>query len=132
MVSRSFVAIKDEQYSLEIEIESIRRYKTFEADWKDGSGWGANLTKGGDGASGAIRSDATKQKLRAASTGKKQSEEAKKKISIANTGRVRSEEHMAKTIAAISGENNSHTLFRKMIFQILEHYMQVVIIPENN
>lgn len=46
------LATEDESYAFEIEIGLIRQHKTFMPAWYDGSGWGANLTTGGDGVSG--------------------------------------------------------------------------------
>ena len=61
-----------------------------------GTGILRNKTDGGDGASGAIRSEGTKEKIRQANLGKKKPKEVGEKISKALTGRKLSEEMKAK------------------------------------
>lgn len=53
----------EEEFAVEMEINLIRAYKTFESQWADKSGWGANFTAGGEGPSGRKVSDATKLKM---------------------------------------------------------------------
>lgn len=86
---------KDESCAFEIEQEHIKLYKTFVSDWEDGSGWGANLTRGGEGKSGALHSEETKRKISAAITGernpffgKKHSPESLLKISNAASKQI--------------------------------------------
>ncbi len=110
------LSTKDEAYAFEVEIETIYVNKTFEADWPDGSGWGANLTRGGEGSSGWKHSEASNQKNREAHTGKKASEECKQKMSLSHTGEKNYlfgkhlSEETKKLIslnhADVSGENN--------------------------
>jgi len=61
-----------------------------------GTGILRNKTDGGDGASGAIRSEETKEKIRQANLGKKKPKEVGEKISKALTGRKLSEEIKSK------------------------------------
>jgi hypothetical protein len=61
-----------------------------------GTGILHNRTDGGDGGSGAIRSDETRRKISEASKGKTFSEETKRKLSEANRGKTFSEEHKRK------------------------------------
>jgi hypothetical protein len=63
-----------------------------------------NLTDGGDGEGGRIMSDAQKEKLRIAHTGKKHSPEHRAKIGAAFRGRKRSPEAVEKTAAAQRGQ----------------------------
>ena len=84
---------KSEAYAFKTEIRLIRKHKTFAADWEDGSGWGANLTRGGEGSSGIKQSKALIEK-RLKNTrgenhwlfGKGHTEEAKRKMSEKNSG----------------------------------------------
>jgi hypothetical protein len=62
-----------------------------------------NKSDGGDGASGAIRSDETREKLRQANLGKKRHKEVGEKISKALFGRKLSEEMKAKLRAGHRG-----------------------------
>lgn len=57
-----------------------------------GTGILRNKTNGGDGASGAIITEETREKLRASNIGKKKSDKARKNMSIARTGKKDSEE----------------------------------------
>ena len=61
-----------------------------------GTGILHNLTDGGDGASGAIKSEKTRKKLSEANIGKTLSEEHKRKMSEVQKGKIRSEEHKRK------------------------------------
>ncbi len=58
-----------------------------------GTGILHNRTDGGDGISGAIRSEETRRKISEAGRGRTHSEETKIKISEAHKGKTRSEEH---------------------------------------
>lgn len=78
------LSTKDENYALDLEIFNIKLYKTFETDWTDKSGFGANLTRGGEGMSGFKFSEETKCKMSIAQTGKKRSPEAHLKWQSAN------------------------------------------------
>lgn len=84
---------RDENFVLELEQDLIKQFKTFEADWPDGSGWGANFTRGGDGISGFKLSKEAKNKISLSkmgdknpSYGKTPSEETKLKMSISRSG----------------------------------------------
>lgn len=112
------MATKNEQYAFEIEIANIQHYKTFEKDWPSGIGWGANLTRGGEGSSGAILSIETKMKISLATKGKNnpmygkhQSTEAKHKISIKATGRFVSNETRKKQSCMRAG--TKHPMYGK-------------------
>ena len=93
-------------------------YMIFVLGRKDlGTGILRNLTNGGEGASGAVRSAETKKRYSESKTGEKnpqygvpRTEESKKKQSVTNTGKTRTEAQKQ----AMSGENNpmfgvSHT-----------------------
>jgi hypothetical protein len=58
----------------------------------DGTGILENLTDGGEGSSGRILSEETKQKISQANKGKLTTEETRRKISEANKGKLRSKE----------------------------------------
>ena len=68
-----------------------------------GTGILINKSDGGDGASGAIKSAETREKLRQANLGKKKPKEVGEKISKALTGRKLSEEMKAKLRAGHKG-----------------------------
>jgi len=68
-----------------------------------GTGILRNRSDGGDGASGAIRSDETRKKLRQANLGKKRPKEVGEKISKALFGRKLSEEMKAKLRESLKG-----------------------------
>ena len=63
-----------------------------------------NLTDGGDGPSGAIRSEETKRKMSEAKKGKTNSEEHIRKVSEANKGKTRSEETKRKISESRKGQ----------------------------
>ena len=72
-----------------------------------------NRTGGGDGSSGAIRSDETRRKMSEAHKGenhpmygKTLSEETRKKLSESHKGKIHSEEHRRKNSETKKGENN--------------------------
>jgi hypothetical protein len=78
-----------------------------------GTGILHNKTDGGDGCSGAIRSEKTRKKLSEANKGKNNpnygksfSEEHRRKMSEAHKGKVLSEEHRRKNSEAKTGSNN--------------------------
>lgn len=80
----------DELASFELEIEKITEHKTYVHG--DDLTFGANFTKGGEGASGAIRSDETKQKMRKAISGYRHSSERKLIIKERTTAAMRTPE----------------------------------------
>lgn len=73
-----------------------------------------NMTDGGDGPSGAVRSIETRMKLRAASLGKKPNGETRARISKALRGRTRSPETRAKMSEAQYGRTFSTESRAKM------------------
>lgn len=85
----------DESFAFEMEIHYIREMKTFAADWADGSGWGANFTRGGEGQSGRSPTEEERRTRSIASTGRMHTEETKKKISASNMGKKLTPEHCA-------------------------------------
>lgn len=88
-----------EDQAFEKEIESIKLYKS--------QGYcETNFTGGGEGPSGAIRSEETCKKISKANKGKKLSEETRKKISEAAKGRKHSEEAKKRMRITNSGKNN--------------------------
>lgn len=96
-------------YDLEIkafdqEIKLIAQYKT------DGYQL-YNLTIGGEGVSGHIRSKATKIRMSLAQMGKRASDDTKLKMSLASLDKPKSEEHKRNIALAISGENNHRAKF---------------------
>lgn len=94
-----------ELYAFELEKTLIEMYGRID----NGTGILCNMTDGGDGASGCIRSEETRAKVSAVHKGKTISAETKAKIGNANRGKAPSAEHRAKISAAISGEN--HPMF---------------------
>jgi hypothetical protein len=71
-----------------------------------GTGILRNLTDGGEGASGHVKSEEAKKKISEANTGKIRTEEAKKKMSEAKIGKPLTEERKKKLREANSGKNN--------------------------
>jgi hypothetical protein len=79
-----------------------------------GTGILRNKSDGGDGSSGAIRSEETKEKIRQANLGKKKPREVGEKISKALTGRKLSEEMKAKLRAGHKGRKCTEEHKRKV------------------
>ena len=79
-----------------------------------GTGILRNRSDGGDGASGAIKSKETREKLRQANLGKKKPKEVGEKISKALTGRKLSEEVKAKLRAGHKGRKCTEEHKRKV------------------
>lgn len=76
-------------------------------------GIGYNMTNGGDGVSGLVHSEESKQKQREKMLGRKHSLEHNKKISESNKGKIVSKEVKEKISKANLGENNG--MFGKSI-----------------
>ena len=99
--SRSIKAPKDKSLILYLkknltEAEAFKHeiYMIFVLGRKDlGTGILRNQTDGGEGASGAVRSEEAKKKISVANSGKTHTEEAKKKISVANSGKYAGEKN---------------------------------------
>jgi hypothetical protein len=79
-----------------------------------GTGILRNRTDGGDGASGAIRSDEWRRKQSEMRKGKTRSEEHNRKMSEALKGRTHSEEHKRKISKALKGRTHSEEHKRKI------------------
>lgn len=102
-------ATKDESFAFLLEIKLIKEYKTFAKSCNNGSGWGANLTEGGQGVSGRVVSIETKEKLRKAHTGKVMSEESKIKTGLASSQRKHSPETKIKIGILSQGEKSGQS-----------------------
>lgn len=92
---------EDEAHELEIDL--IARYGRKD----NGTGILRNRTDGGEGSSGRVYSEETKQKLREARALQMISDETRKKMSKAHTGRVHSEKTKAKMAKAAQGRKKS-------------------------
>jgi hypothetical protein len=92
-----------EEDARQLEIELIAKYGRKD----NGTGILRNLTDGGEGSSGRVYSEETKQKLREARALQMISDETRKKMSEAHTGRVHSEETKAKMAKAAKGRKKS-------------------------
>jgi NUMOD3 motif len=79
-----------------------------------GTGILRNRTDGGDGVSGFVRSEETKQKLSEAGKGRTHSEETRKKISESQKGRTLSEETRKKMSESLKGKKHSEESKKKM------------------
>lgn len=93
----------DEQEAFRLEAERI-------AYWRERGVHLANFTDGGEGATGAKRSDETRRRLAESKRGKKRapfSEEWRRKLGDATRGRKRSPEAVEKTAAAHRGRKRS-------------------------
>jgi hypothetical protein len=99
-----------EWYALELETDLIALYGRSDLEL----GPLANYTDGGDGASGAIRSDEFKARNVAFHTGRKRSEATKKNISEAKKGTVVSKETRLKMSKAQKGRIHSELTLLKM------------------
>ena len=79
-----------------------------------GTGILRNKTDGGEGSSGAIRSEETRDKLSKAHSGKTFSQETRDKISKAKSGKTHSQEHRDKISKAHTGKTHSQETKDKM------------------
>lgn len=79
-----------------------------------GTGILRNRSDGGDGASGALRSEETKEKIRQANLGKKRPQWVYDKIAASNTGKKASAETRAKMSAARKGRTCTEEHKRKV------------------
>jgi hypothetical protein len=79
-----------------------------------GTGILHNRTDGGDGVSGAIRSDETRKRMSEARKGKPHSEEHVKNLSRANKGKTRSEETRKRISEAHKGKTHLEESIQKM------------------
>jgi hypothetical protein len=79
-----------------------------------GTGILRNKTDGGDGASGAVRSEETRRKIGEKSKGRKHSEETRKRMSEANKGKILSEEHRKKLGEKCKGWKHSEETRKRM------------------
>lgn len=96
------VGMPSEALALLCEVDTIARFGR-----KDlGLGPLLNLTDGGEGASGRITRDDTKQKLSKIAKGKTRSEETKQKMSEAKKGKPFSLKHRQSLSVSKKGENN--------------------------
>lgn len=75
---------------------------------------GYNLTDGGEGTIGVVRSDETRAKISKAKKGRKLTPEQIEKLRAANTGRVKTAEERAKLSAAHKGKPKSPEHVAKM------------------
>jgi len=73
-----------------------------------------NLTDGGEGQSGWVPNQETREKIRKANTGKSASTETKQKMSIAGKGRPKSAEHKKKIAIGNTGKKMSASAIEKM------------------
>lgn len=80
----------------------------------NGTGILRNLTDGGEGSSGAMRSEETRRKIGERLRGLKRGEEFKVKISEANKGKKRNEEQKRRMSEAHKGVKHSEETKRKM------------------
>ncbi len=89
-----------------------------------------NKTNGGDGASGAIISQETREKLRLSNIGKKKSEKARKNMSISKTGTKDSEEtKLKKRLSHLGKKQSQETIEKRRRTRCKKLYM--IITPEN-
>jgi NUMOD3 motif len=96
--------------AIALEQATIARYGRV----NNGTGCLTNLTAGGEGVVGAVRSPETCARISAAKKGKKLSEEAKRKMSAVRTGRKHSDETKKKMSIAQKGRTFTDEQRRKM------------------
>ncbi|MGY6251761.1 NUMOD3 domain-containing DNA-binding protein [Bosea thiooxidans] len=89
----------DEKHALDLEVMLIQAHGRRNI----GTGYLANLTDGGEGGNGAVRSAETRAKISAGNMGKVMSAEAIEKVRSANIGRKHTAEMRAKVSAATRG-----------------------------
>jgi hypothetical protein len=99
-----------EEQAFRNEIDFISWYGRVDS----GTGILRNLTDGGEGISGAIRSEETKRKISEGNKSKIFSEESKRKMSEAKKGKTHSEEHRRKNSEANKGKILSEETKRKI------------------
>lgn len=140
------LATKDEQFAFEMEMELIKLYKTFEAAWPKGEGWGANFTAGGEGPSGRVgklsarwgkfHTEETKLKMSGENNhnfgkpgfflGHKHTEESNKKNAEKHTGKKHTEESKKK----VSDANKGHIVSEETRKKISDAHTGVPMSPE--
>jgi hypothetical protein len=99
-----------ETEAFDLEIELISQYGR-----KDiGTGILRNLTNGGEGASGYIKSEETKQKISESVSAHMKSDETRRKISESLKGRKRTEETKQKISESLKGGKHSEETKRKI------------------
>jgi len=106
------IGTKDEKCALEMEVAKVYEHKTFESDWFEGIGWGANFTRGGEGVSGRICSEEENFRNKVSHTGIKQSAETRLQKSLSSKGRVKSEEERKNISRSKMGEKNPQSLLK--------------------
>ena len=119
-----------------LEIKLIAEYKTFAADHPSGVGWGANLSRGGEGPVGFVHTSETRERMRQLKLGTRHSEESKAKISAGTSGEnnpmfgLHGENHPAygykhteESRAKFTGEKNASAKFtQEVVNEIRRRY----------
>lgn len=100
----------DEQEAFKEEIRLIALYGRKNKN----TGTLCNLTDGGDGLTGWVPSQETRDKISAANTGRKHSDETRARMSASGKGRILSEEHKRKIRDAQKGKVISPETIEKM------------------
>ena len=95
------------EQACQMEVYLISRFMTYDEKF------GYNISMGGDGTTGVLKTKEQRQRLSNAHKGIKQTEEAKAKISKAQKGRVFTEEHRKKLSIAAKKKNNLALLREK-------------------
>lgn len=91
-----------------------------------------NLTDGGDGSSGRIISDETREKIRIGNKNRPPvSEETRKRMSISNKGRILSEEHKRKIGESQKG-NKNHNFGKKQTKETIEKRSRSLLGNQNS
>lgn len=127
------IGTRDEEFAFEMEKSLIAEYKTFDAKWPKGEGWGANFTDGGEGQSGRVGELAarygqspsveTRVKLSEAFSGTKNHQYGKRGELSPNFGKTRSKEAKIKMINSrlkLIKNDKPNNVSKLKINQILE------------
>jgi len=121
---------ESEKIALEREIFWIAKYKTNIC--KYGSEFGYNLTDGGEGISGNVRSPESRQKMSESSKGKPKSEAHKEQLRIAKIGKKLSPEHKANIGKAGLGRKQTESAKIKLSDQRIGEKNPRAILDEEN
>jgi len=107
IVNVDILAMAEWSYLTELEVRAIAAFNTRYPN-------GYNLTDGGEGTSGVVRSAETRLKMGVANIGRKPSDENIAKLKIINSNRVRGPDERAKLSVAHKGKKKSPDHVEKM------------------
>jgi group I intron endonuclease len=122
---RTLEVCKNFDELIQAEQKWIKKMKSF-----IGCGLGYNATTGGEGTSGFICSDKTKEKLSQLRLGKKHTEETKQKMSVSRKGKKPTAEHRKNLSEAQTGVKNHR--YGKQFTKNQQEHRSKLVSGENN